>query len=64
MGKLFGGSKGPSQAELDAQAAQQKELADLKSQEESKKAAAKRRRKGRASLVATSETGIKSDTLG
>lgn len=54
---------GPSQAELDAQAAQQEELASLKKKEDARIAAMGRARRGRASLISGTETGMK-QTLG
>lgn len=62
MGKLLGGGAKPK-VDKEAQARQKAELDRLKSQEDQKKAAALRKRKGRASLISGSEEGL-SDTLG
>jgi len=72
MGKIFGGSKpkkpaGPSPEEIrqkaEAEQRQKDELAKLKSEEESRTNALKRKRRGRASLISGEETGL-SETLG
>lgn len=54
-----GGSRGPSAAEVAAQKAQAKELADLEAKEEARTKAMGRKRRGRASLLTGSETGDK-----
>ena len=67
MGSLFGGAKGPSSAEKAAKAAADKrqaaELKKLEGQEKSRKDAAQRKTRGRASLISGEETGL-SDKLG
>jgi len=57
----FGGSKqkGPSEAELQAQEAQKKELADLTVKEDARVKAMGRKKRGRASLITGEETGNK-----
>ncbi len=57
------GSKGPSKAQIAAEEAQKKELADLQAKEDSRKDAMARGRRGRASLISGEETGLK-DNLG
>lgn len=57
------GSKGPSAAEIAAQKAQEKELADLQAKEDARSKAMLRARQGRASLLSGEETGMK-QTLG
>lgn len=66
--KLEKGGKGStstskSQAEIDAEAAQTEELAELEAQETARTDAMKRKRRGRASLMTGDETGMK-DSLG
>jgi hypothetical protein len=56
------GASGPS-AQIEAEAAQTKELADLQLKEDARAAAMGRSRRGRASLLSGEETGIK-ETLG
>ena len=65
MGKIFSSPKAPapSPAQVKAEKAQTKELERLTKKEDSMKAAMKRRRRGRASLISGDERGIKS-TLG
>jgi len=58
-----GGSSGPSAAQVTAEKAQVKELADLTKKEDSRVAAMSRKRRGRASLITGDETGLK-QTLG
>ena len=53
------GSKGPSKAEIEAQKAQEKELADLQAKEDARIKAMERRKRGRASLLSGEETGMK-----
>ena len=58
---------GPSEAEVAAQKAQEKELADLQAKEDARVAAMGRRKRGRASLISGSESGDESglsNTLG
>jgi len=59
--------KGPSAAErkasADAAKRQADELSKLQSEEESRKKAAQRKKRGRASLISGEETGL-TDTLG
>lgn len=52
-----------SQAQIDAEKAQEKELKDLQAKEESRTLAMQRKRRGRASLITGDETGMK-QTLG
>ena len=54
-----GGAKGPSKAQIAAEKAQAKELADLTAKEEARTKAMARRRRGRASLLTGDETGAK-----
>jgi hypothetical protein len=68
LDKAFKGGGAPaapakSQAQIDAEKAQEQELADLKAKEESRTAAMARKRRGRASLLTGDETGMK-QTLG
>ena len=51
-----------SQAQIDAENAQQAELKDLQAQEDARTAAMARKKRGRASLISGSETG--NSTLG
>lgn len=59
-------SQSPSAAEIAAEEAQAKELADLQAQEDARTAAMSRSRRGRASLLSGTELGDEelSDTLG
>lgn len=62
-----GGAPAKSQAQIDAEKAQQKELEDLQKKEDARVAAMSRKRQGRASLISGSETGQAQDlktTLG
>ena len=59
-----GGAPGPSAAQLEAEAAQKNELADLKAKETSRVDAMGRKRRGRASLITGDETGDKKQNLG
>ena len=65
MGGLFSKPKAPapSAAQVKAEKSQAAELDRLTKKEDSMKAAMKRRRRGRASLISGDEGGIKS-TLG
>ena len=62
-----GGGKGsapaPSKAQVEAEEAQKKELADLTAKEEARTAAMGRKRRGRASLLTGTEEGMK-ESLG
>ena len=53
------GASGPSPAQIVAEEAQSKELADLKLKEDARAAAMGRSRRGRASLLSGEETGMK-----
>lgn len=57
------GASGPSAAQIEAEEAQKKELADLTMKEEARTKAMGRKRRGRASLLSGEETGLK-QTLG
>ena len=57
------GASSPSKAQIEAEEAQSKELADLKLKEDARAAAMGRSRRGRASLLSGEETGMK-ETLG
>lgn len=57
------GAPKKTEAELEAEKAQQEELNKLKAQEESRTAAMSRSRRGRASLLSGSETGANSEDL-
>ena len=57
------GARSPSKAQLDAEAAQTKELENLQLKEDARAAAMGRSRRGRASLLSGEETGMK-ETLG
>jgi hypothetical protein len=65
MGDIFGGSKAPAKSEyqVKAEANQSAELDRLTKKEDSMKAAMKRRRRGRGTLISGNENGIK-NTLG
>ena len=65
MGGVFSKPKAPekSEAQVKAEQAQVAELDRLTKKEDAMKAAASRRRRGRASLISGEETGIKT-TLG
>ena len=65
MGGVFSKPKAPekSEAQVKAEEAQVAELDRLTKKEDAMKAAASRRRRGRASLISGEETGIKT-TLG
>ena len=52
-----GGAPSKSQAQIDAENAQAKELADLQAKEDARIAAMGRKRRGRASLLSGSEMG-------
>ena len=60
---IFGTTPAKSQSMASAETRQEKELATLTKQEDSRKKAADRKRRGRASLISGSETGTQ-DTLG
>ncbi len=69
MGKIFGGGKPKPKRDRAAEARQaeaaqrqQDELDKLNAQESQRKDAARRKKRGRASLISGDETGI--DTLG
>jgi hypothetical protein len=57
------GASGPSAAQIAAEEAQTKELADLQTKENARVEAMGRKRRGRASLISGEETGMK-ETLG
>ena len=65
MGKLFGGGSAPAPTpyQVKAEKRQSAELDRLTKKEDSMKAAMKRKRRGRASLISGDERGIK-NTLG
>ena len=65
MGNIFGGGGAPakSEAQVKAEANQSAELDRLTKKEDSMKAAMKRRRRGRGSLISGDEQDIK-NTLG
>ena len=58
-----GGAPAKSQAQIQAEEAQAKELADLQAKEDARVKAMGRKRRGRASLISGDETGMK-QTLG
>ena len=51
------GAKGPSDAEIQAQEQQKRELADLSRKEDARVKAMGRKKRGRASLLSGAETG-------
>ena len=65
MSNLFSRPKVPKKSaeQIAGEKAQATELSNLQAQESSRKKAAGRSRRGRASLIATSERGVQ-DTLG
>lgn len=65
MGNLFSSPKAPakSEAQIKAEKSQAEELDRLTKKEDSMKAAMKRRRRGRGSLISGDERGVRS-TLG
>ena len=60
---MGGGDSGPTDAQKRAEARREEEIAELGRQEDKRKAAAMRKRRGRASLISGSEQGIQ-ETLG
>ena len=66
MGGVFSKPKPPqkSEAQVRAEEAQVAELDRLTKKEDAMKAAASRKRRGRASLISGEETGVRSGTLG
>jgi len=62
MGKFIEPEQQKTEAKADAR--QSAEIKKLDKQEAQRVSALKRKRRGRASLISGSETGVKSETLG